>query len=245
MHVTPRELRTRYQHAWVREALGDAQRVLEVGCGRGELARLLGAEGRDVVAIDRELGLEIVAADHELGLEVVVIDRPRRAVTAGVRFVEADFFDFDERGFDAVLFTASLHHLELPRAIAHAFELGARVVVDDFDLAAATTASARWYVAVQERLAAHGAYDGTLIEGTPDDDPLARWHAAHHRGLATGEQMIAACGARSVEVARCAYLFRYLAGGLPDDDFGGELLATVLAAEERLPDPIGLRLVVS
>lgn len=244
--MTPRELRTRYQYAWVREALGDAQRVLEVGCGRGELARLLGAEGRDVVAIDRELGVEVVAADHELGLEVVVIDRPRRAgSSAGVRFVDADFFDFTERGFDAVLFTASLHHLELPRGIDHAFELGARVVIDDFDLAAATAASVRWYFAVQERLAAHGAYDGTLIEGAPDDDPLARWHAAHDRDLATGEQMIAACGARSVDIARSAYLFRYLAGGLPDDDFGGELLATVLAAEERLPDLIGLRMIVS
>jgi SAM-dependent methyltransferase len=244
--VTPRELRTRYQHAWVREALGDAQRVLEVGCGRGELARLLGADGRDVVAIDRELGLEIVAADRELGLEVVVIDRPRAASpSAGVQFIEADFFDFADRGFDAVLFTASLHHLELPRAIDHAFELGARIVIDDFDLAAATVASARWYFAVQERLAAHGAYDGTLIEGAPDDDPLARWRAAHDHEVATGEQMIAACGARSVEIARCAYLFRYLAGGLPDDDFGGELLATVLAAEERLPDPVGLRLIVS
>jgi len=244
--VTPRELRTRYQHAWVRGALGDARRVLEVGCGRGELARLLGADGHDVVALDRELGLEIVAADRELGLEVVVIDRPRDAAPAtGVRFVEADFFDFAERGFDAVVFTASLHHLELPRAIDHAFELGARVIIDDFDLAAATAASARWYFAVQERLAAHGAYDGSLIEGAPDDDPLARWHAAHDPGLATGEQMIAACGARSVDITRCAYLFRYLAGGLPDDDFGGEVLATVLAAEERLPDPIGLRLVVS
>lgn len=62
-------------------------RVLEVGCGEGELARALAAEGYDVVAIDPE------ASDGPIF---------RRTT------VEA----FDEPGsFDAVVASLSLHHV--------------------------------------------------------------------------------------------------------------------------------------
>jgi SAM-dependent methyltransferase len=63
-------------------------RVLEVGCGEGELARALGDAGYDVVAIDPE------APDGEIF---------RRTT------IEA----FDDPGpFDAVVASRSLHHVE-------------------------------------------------------------------------------------------------------------------------------------
>jgi SAM-dependent methyltransferase len=62
-------------------------RVLEVGCGRGELARDLAARGYEVVAIDPEA--------------------PQGAI-----FRRVALQDFEERGpFDAVVASRSLHHV--------------------------------------------------------------------------------------------------------------------------------------
>jgi SAM-dependent methyltransferase len=62
-------------------------RVLEVGCGEGELARSLDAEGYDVVAIDPE-------------------------APEGPLFRRTSIEAFDERGpFDAVVASRSLHHV--------------------------------------------------------------------------------------------------------------------------------------
>ena len=62
-------------------------RVLEVGCGEGELARRLDAEGDDVVAIDPE-------------------------APKGLIFRQTTIEAFDEPGpFDAVVASRSLHHV--------------------------------------------------------------------------------------------------------------------------------------
>jgi SAM-dependent methyltransferase len=62
-------------------------RVLEVGCGEGELARALDAAGYDVVAIDPE-------------------------APAGRIFRRTTIEEFDEAGpFDAVVASLSLHHV--------------------------------------------------------------------------------------------------------------------------------------
>jgi ubiquinone/menaquinone biosynthesis C-methylase UbiE len=63
-------------------------RVLEVGCGEGELARALDAEGYEVVAIDPE-------------------------APEGSIFRQTTIEAFDEPGpFDAVVASRSLHHVE-------------------------------------------------------------------------------------------------------------------------------------
>jgi 2-polyprenyl-3-methyl-5-hydroxy-6-metoxy-1,4-benzoquinol methylase len=86
-------------------------RVLEVGCGRGELALELAAAGHEVVAIDPG------APDGEI-----------------FRRVALEAFDSPEP-FDAVVANRSLHHIhDLPGAVDRIAEVvrpGATVVVNE------------------------------------------------------------------------------------------------------------------
>jgi 2-polyprenyl-3-methyl-5-hydroxy-6-metoxy-1,4-benzoquinol methylase len=87
-------------------------RVLEVGCGRGDLARALDAAGHEVVAIDPE-------------------------APEGRLFRRVTLEDFAEPGpFDAVVASRSLHHLpglgEAVDRIAALVQPGGTFVVNDF-----------------------------------------------------------------------------------------------------------------
>ncbi|MBM7806050.1 SAM-dependent methyltransferase [Geodermatophilus bullaregiensis] len=79
-------------------------RVLEVGCGAGDLAALLAGRGVRVDAVDRSP-------------EMVALARAR--VPATVRVVEADALalDLPAGGYDAVVSTSVLHHLPLEEAL--------------------------------------------------------------------------------------------------------------------------------
>lgn len=233
---TPEGLRVLHSYQWIGNVVRGLDRVLEVGCGRGEVARLLGREGIGVTAIDREL--------------------PDPRPSPGVRFVERDFFELTDGGFDAIIFGASLHHLHpLQAAIDHAARLlvhGGTLVADEFDLDAPRALTARWYYEAQELLAATGLYAADRIDGAVDAEPRERWLDAHvhEPPLSTGRQMLTTIASRFAirETTRCAYLFRHVCRGLPDDALGGQIAAHVLATEQRKIaagslDPVGLRIV--
>jgi SAM-dependent methyltransferase len=100
-------------------------RVLEIGCGSGELARALAAARYDVVAIDP--------------------DAPR-----GELFRSVSFEDFDEpEPFDAVVASRSLHHIhDLGAALAKVGELLGEdgvLVLDEFAWDRMDNATAEWY----------------------------------------------------------------------------------------------------
>lgn len=216
--TSPSEVQVRETVAMLEEVLRGRRRVLEVGCGDGEVARRLGARGFEVTAMDRALA----------------------GCGGRVRYVEADFVGegVEELGrFDAVVFTASLHHVTpLRRAVERAARMarGGVIVVDDFDVDAPDRETAWWFYAAQgERVA----------------DPLARWRADHEHGLHTGERMwreLARVG--PVAVTTAPYLYRYLARGLPAGEAGVRQAEALLEEErERIAEgaivAVGLRLI--
>jgi SAM-dependent methyltransferase len=87
-------------------------RILEIGCGNGELARALAVAGHDVLAIDPE-------------------------APEGPLFRRTTIEDLDETGsFDAAVASRSLHHVhDLAAAlnkIAALIRPGGRIVLDEF-----------------------------------------------------------------------------------------------------------------
>ena len=98
-------------------------RVLEVGAGSGELARLLAGGGYDVVAIDP------AGEDDVLPIALLDVAEP-------------------EASFDAAVAVVSLHHVEpfgpSCRRLAEVVRPGGTLVVDEFDVARFDEPSAAW-----------------------------------------------------------------------------------------------------
>jgi SAM-dependent methyltransferase len=108
--------------AWIRSELPPGARVLEVGCGDGELARALDAAGYDMLAIDPHA--------------------PR-----GEIFERTTIEQLEDRGrFDAVVASRSLHHVDdLDVALARIARLAPRFVLDEFAWDRLDQGTARWY----------------------------------------------------------------------------------------------------
>jgi SAM-dependent methyltransferase len=218
--VTPTELCTNETVAFLVEALRGRQRVLEVGCGHGDVARGLGAAGFTVTALDVELG-DIRPAPN-------------------VAYVERDFLAFADEPFDAIVFTASLHHISpLETAVAHATDLLALdglFIADEFDIERPDLPTLQWYYDAQELLVAAALYDHHHVD-QPRTNPLTRWREAHAHDppLHTGVAMRTAIAAQLtiVEIRACEYLYRYMCKHLPPDDRGGAVAAHMLATERR------------
>ncbi|HWM87552.1 MAG TPA: class I SAM-dependent methyltransferase [Kofleriaceae bacterium] len=212
---------------WMGPLLSGHRRVLEVGCGEGDLARRLAAGGLSVTAIDVELG--------------------QPAPAAGVRWVEADLLGFEDDPFDAVLFTRSLHHIHpLEEAIERATRLvrpGGLLLLDEFDRDAADADTARWYYEVQELLVAAGvcsthhieAHAGAQAGAHAGAGPSERWRAEHEHDppLHGGAEMLAAVADRFTGLAtrRGVYLYRTIAHRLEASARGVAVARQLYAAE--------------
>jgi SAM-dependent methyltransferase len=177
-------------------------RVLEVGCGDGTVAASLAERGYAVTALDESLAVSGAAS------------------AAPVAWVESDFLfhgaPADETRYDAVLFTRSLHHMPLERALDRAAALlrgGGRLVAEEFAYDRVTLPTARWWYDLESVLVAAGIL-------TPPDpalaavrNPLGRWRQehAHDPPLPTGHDMLAAVRERFVTgpAEEAPYLYRY------------------------------------
>ena len=133
-------------------------RVLEVGCGRGELALALAKRGFDVTAIDPN------APDGAIFRRVCVEDFS------------------DERGFDAVVASLSLHHIyDLGDAldrIASFLPPAGPLVLDEWAPERLAGRTARWYFGQRRALALAGHADSDV----PDD--FAVWERQTAASLA-------------------------------------------------------------
>jgi SAM-dependent methyltransferase len=121
-------------------------RVLEVGAGKGELAKTLRRAGYDVTAIDPEPGGEGVVA---VGL--AELDAP-------------------EASFDAAVAVVSLHHVDpleqACRRLAEVVRPGGVLVIDEFDLDRFDERAAAWWL---EQRRARGRDDERTPRAVIDD----------------------------------------------------------------------------
>jgi 2-polyprenyl-3-methyl-5-hydroxy-6-metoxy-1,4-benzoquinol methylase len=179
------------------------QRVLEVGCGRGRVASTLAAAGYTVVGVDSDAG------------EVAV------ARAAGVDARLSSWLDFDdERAYDAIVFSRSLHHLQplddtLDHAVRHV-RVGGLVLVEDFAFSESAPKTIDWFREllkssqargwIASNVAADECFAGRLLRMGVD-----AWHTPHAERLHTAKEMSAALEQRFVVTASydVPYLYRY------------------------------------
>ena len=219
----------RYTVEFVRSVLPiGAKRLLEIGCGEGQVAELLQAVGYEVIALD-------------------VDDEAVRKARA--RGVDARLSQWPEPqcvGLDAVLFTRSLHHIrnlrESVRAAFGALQGAGAVIVEDFGYNEAPEATLGWFRSLASFIVA-------IQSGKPSPfvaallatrgELGARWMAEHDHELHSASAIAAALAEHSDSVtsARAAYYFRYLESMFEDDPAGLEAL---IEHEEQL---VGLGLI--
>lgn len=217
-------------------------RILEVGAGRGEVAKRLRSLGHSVVAIDTD------------------DDAVETARQDGNDVIHADFLAFRADPFDAIVFTRSLHHLSpLAAAIERARALlssGGTIVIEDFAFDEMNHATADWLHNELRTLSTDGVLntrdEGFGAELLSEGGNLAAWKN-HHDGkhqIHTATQITAGV-ARVFQIAErgeAPYLYRYIAPMLPDDSRGFGILQVVLSREKSMIErgaiqAIGRRLV--
>jgi SAM-dependent methyltransferase len=145
--------------------------LLDVGCGRGRLARELSGPGRQVLGLDPSA-------------ELVGAAKADNAGVPGLDFDEAEFLaaEIPPGSFDFVCFVASLHHMDQAEGVAKAAEIlrpGGRLVV--IGLARAATLPEELVSGLCTPVARFNDlrpdFDGSGASGdAPAEAPLLGWH---------------------------------------------------------------------
>jgi len=220
------QFETRYTYDFVKRFLpAECQRILEVGCGTGELAARLAKAGYSVVAIDSDS--DSIAAAQRLGVDGRVATWP----------------DFQDGRFDAILFTRSLHHIhpldESVRRAANSLVDRGRVIVEDFAYESVDERTLRWFISALCLLEATGALAGSdeLLERVRSKaETLKAWRQNHENELHTAAKINIELEKRLGHVIRAdtAYYFRYVANTITGTEKREAILQAFAKQEEML-----------
>ncbi len=206
--------------------------MLDVGAGQGRIAAALAERGWRIRAVepDAEAAAVIRARDPRIQvyeLDAVTDEGTSRAGALAVK-----------RGFDAALFSRSLHHVaDLARALGFAHALlakGAPLVLEEFAWDRAELATAAWFFRRWDMGVAAGRLLRRETDEGPEEfpDPLVRWRHTfeHDPPLHTGDAMISALqalpgmDAAVVEESPGLYRFFEQRSTRPDPDWIRALL---------------------
>lgn len=225
--MRPIDLPTRETLRFVSSQISVAgARVLEVGCGAGELALQLQNLGHRVVALDSSP--EAIDLAKELGVDARVARWP----------------EFDEEPFDVVVFTRSLHHIHpLTEAVAQAHKLlnpAGLVVVEDFAYEEVRRSTVDWSYGVLSLLESCGKLsleDDSLSRALlASEGNLETWRDYHDPNLNTASSVLLAlkhCFEPLVE-SSAPYVYRYICAVLKPGDDSDAVASRVLEMERRL-----------
>jgi 2-polyprenyl-3-methyl-5-hydroxy-6-metoxy-1,4-benzoquinol methylase len=119
-HVTSND---RYYSFLVSLVPAEAAKVLDIGCGLGELTSRLAIANREVTGVD-------------LSPEMIMRARKKLADNKALSFLCGNFLeqDFGSNQFDCVISAATLHHMQPDIAISRMVELlrpGGRLIIND------------------------------------------------------------------------------------------------------------------
>jgi SAM-dependent methyltransferase len=193
---------TQFTRDFIKRSLpAAARRVLEIGCGSGELAASLLQDGVSLIAIDTDP--DLIAAARGLGVDARIAAWP----------------NFEDGQFDAVLFTRSLHHMHpFDKAVQRAADslvIGGRLIVEDFAYETADEKTLQWFADVIDQLVSAGLLikgDDFLTALWSKKGMVKNWRENHESGLHTAANVLAEIrrvfGETQCEEA--PYYFRYL-----------------------------------
>lgn len=92
---------------WIKKQLKQSNRILDIGCGNGFLIRYLDDSTKFLMGIDSD--------------KFCIEKAKERNVSPCCSFVCCDYEDFnDEEPFDAIVFVASIHHMNMLNSIKKA-----------------------------------------------------------------------------------------------------------------------------
>jgi len=197
---------TRYTYDFIKRFLPPGcHRILEVGCGEGEVAACLTQDGYAVIVIDSDR--DSVAAARQLGVDARVATWP----------------DFGDGHFDAVLFIRSLHHIHpLDESIRHAatgLVEGGLIIVEDFAYESTDEKTLCWFSSAIRLIEATGLLvvsDEFQHKVLSKTETLKAWRQSHEEELHTAAEIGAHLKKVSRRVIRenAAYYFRYIASAI-------------------------------